>query len=238
MTETKKFSHEDKAYFERRKQFIEKYRDADFSFIADNWPMLAGTVNIARSLAIYELVKRVIDLPGHFCELGCWNGTNLIFLAKLGALLKPRSYTEVFGFDAFAGLQVFSDEKDGAAVQAGRGKYKGNPELLQDALRLHGLDDSVRLVQGNIEESLPEFLKQRKDVRFSFVYLDTDLYPSIRCGLELLYPLMLKGGIMAFDEYNLADWPGETSAVHDVLGHDVAIHAVPHTRQPTAYIVK
>ncbi len=237
MNPIKKFSPEDAAYFERRNRFTEKYSDAGFSFIADNWPMMAGTVNIARSLAIYDLVKRVSDLPGHFCELGCWNGTNLIYLAKLAQLTKPRSYTEVFGFDAFAGLQVF-DEKDGGAVQAGRGKYKGNPELLRDALKWHGLEDTVRVVEGNIEQSLPAFLEERKDVRFSFVYLDTDLYPSIRCGIELLYPKLLKGGIMAFDEYNLEDWPGETSAVHDVLGEDVVIHAVPMTRQPTAYIVK
>lgn len=237
MTYLKKFSAEDAAYFERRSRFMEKYGDAGFSFLADNWPMMAGTVNIARSFAIYELVKRVSELPGHFCELGCWNGTNLIFLAKLVQLLKPRTNTEVFGFDAFAGLQVF-DEKDGAATRTGRGKYKGNPELLRDALVWHGLEDTVRVVAGNIEQTLPAFLQERKDVRFSFVYLDTDLYPSIRCGIELLYPKLLKGGIMVFDEYNFADWPGETSAVHDVLGENVTIHAVPLTRQPTAYIVK
>ena len=83
-----------------------------------------------------------------------------------------------------------------------------------------------------------KLLDERKDVRFSFVYLDTDLYPSIRCGIELLYPKLLKGGIMVFDEYNIAEWPGETSAVHDALGADVALRTVPMTRQPTAYLVK
>ena len=237
MTPIKKFSPEDTAYFDRRAQFAGKYSDAGLPFIADNWPMMAGTVNIARSLAIYELVKQVSHLPGHFCELGCWNGTNLIYLAKLAQLLRPRSYTEVFGFDAFAGLQVF-DDKDGGAIQSGRGKYKGNPELLHDAVVLHGLEDTVRLVKGNIEQTLPAFLEERKDVRFSLVYLDTDLYPSIRCGIELLYPKLLKGGIMVFDEYNIAEWPGETSAVHDALGADVVLHTVPMTRQPTAYLIK
>jgi hypothetical protein len=200
--------------------------------------MMAGTANIARSLAIYELVKQVAHLPGHFCELGCWNGTNLIFLAKLVSLLKPRSFTETIGFDAFAGLQVFEEGKDSAATDADRGKYKGNPELLRDALTVHGLEQAVQLVEGNIEQTLPAFLEERRDIRFSFVYLDTDLYGSIKCGVELLYPKLLKGGIMVFDEYNLEAWPGETAALHDVLGPDVELRAVPLTRQPTAYLIK
>jgi hypothetical protein len=183
------------------------------------------------------LVKKVIDLPGHFCELGCWNGTNLVYLAKIMSTLKPQSCTEVIGFDSFQGLKTFDSKKDGP-TKGVEGKYKGNIELLQDVLLLYDLDEFIQLVKGNIEETLPSFLQDRKDMRFSFVYMDADLYSPTKVGIELLYPRLLRGGIMVFDQYNTEDWSGETSAVHDVLGSDVLIHTVDFTRQPTAYIMK
>lgn len=232
-----KFGTEDQAYFKKRDRFAKTYNDATLWFIADNWPLFAGVVNIARFLSIYDLVKKVINLPGHFCELGCWNGTNLVFLAKLVSILKPHSCTEVFGFDSFQGLRKIDTEKDASSGGA-EGKYKGNIELLEDVLRLYELDSLVRLIKGNIEETVPFFLQERKDVRFAFIYMDVDLYSPTKVGIELLYPRLVKGGIMVFDQYNIENWPGEASAVHDVLGNDVPIYSVPFTRQPTAYIIK
>ena len=233
----RKFSIEDQTYFKNREWFASRYEDAKLWFVADNWPLFAGLVNIARFLAIYDLVRKVIDLPGHFCELGCWNGTNLVYLAKIVSILKPQSYTESIGFYSFKGLKTFDTEKD-APARGAEDKYKGNVELLEDVLLLYDLHEFVRLVKGNIEETLPSFLQERKDIRFSFVYMDADLYPPTKVGIELLYPRLLRGGIMVFDQFNIEDWPGETSAVHDVLGSAVPIHGVPFTRQPTAYIIK
>jgi len=233
----RKFCTEDQNYFSKRELFAKQYGDIGFWFIADNWPLFAGSVNVARYLAIYELVKKVIDLPGHFCELGCWHGANLVYLTKIVNILRPLSHTEVIGFDSFQGLQTFDSGKDESDADR-RGKYEGNVQLLEDVLRLYSLQDTVRLIKGNIEETLPLFLQERNDIRFAFIYLDADLYSPTKVGIELLYPRLLKGGIMVFDEYNTEDWPGETSAVHDVLGGDVQVHSIPFTRQPTGYITK
>lgn len=253
-----KFAKEDQAYFDNRDRLAAKYHDANLWFVADNWPLFAGAVNIARCLAIYDLVKRVVDLPGHFCELGCWNGTNLAYLAKIVNTLKPQSYTEVIGFDSFQGLQIFDAQKDSTAEEL-MDRYKGNVELLEDMLHLYNLEGFVRLIKGNIEETLPRFLREREDIRFAFVYVDVDLYSATKVGVELLWPRLLTGGVMVFDEYNIGPlarlprksdvtpthnagdisyFPGETIAIHDVLGNDVQIHSVPFTRQPTAYVIK
>jgi hypothetical protein len=233
----KKFSREDQAYFTRRDRFAAKYSDAGFWFIADNWPLFAGIANIGRFLAIYDLIRDVIDLPGHFCELGCWNGANLVYMAKIIRILQPHSCTEIIGFDSFKGLETFVNGKDDSRHEK-KNTYKGNVRLLEDAIKLYNMDEHVRLVKGDIRKTLPKFLKARKDIRFSFVYLDLDLYAPTKLGIELLYPRLLKGGIMAFDNYNTEDWPGETSAVHEVLGDKVPIHGSPFSRQPRAYIIK
>ena len=237
MSTIQKFKTEDQTYLEERNRLAEKYGLENLWFVADHWPLFGGMANISRRLAIYELVKKVIDLPGHFCELGCWYGTNLVYLAKLVNLLRPQGYVEVIGFDSFEGLRNFDGQKD-SSPQGWEGKYKGDPKLLEDVLRLYRLEDGVQLVKGRIEETLPRFLEERKDVRFSFIYLDVDLYSPTRMGIDLLYPRLLKGGIMVFDEYNVPHWTGETSAVHELLGDDIPIHSLPFTRQPTAYIIK
>ncbi len=124
-----KFETDDRLYFEHRARFAEKYRAADCWFIADNWPLFSGRANIARCLAVYELVKRVIDLPGHFCELGCWNGANLVYIAKIVSMLRPLGRTEVVGFDSFEGLTGSTPGKDARRGDA-VGTYKGSAELL------------------------------------------------------------------------------------------------------------
>jgi predicted O-methyltransferase YrrM len=105
-------------------------------------------------------------------------------------------------------------------------------------LRLHELDEFTHLVKGQVQETLADFLAQRKDIRFSLIYLDMDLYEPTKLAIELLYPKLVRGGLMVFDEYNTSQWPGETSAVHEVLGEQVELKAVPRTRQPRAYLVK
>ena len=232
-----KFQSIDRAYFARRNRFAQKYDDAAWWFIADNWPLFAGRANLARFLAIYELAKQAAQRPGHFCELGCWHGTNLVFLAKILQILKPDSHTELIGFDSFQGLRQFH-ERDGQLRHRPHGKYQGNHRLLKDVLRLHHLEREVQVVKGPIERTLPRWLTQRRDIRFAFVYVDVDLYEPTKLGIEWLYPRLLKGGVMVFDQYNMPQWPGETSAVHEMLGADVQLLQVPGTRQPIAYLVK
>lgn len=231
-----KFINEDAEYFKNRKLFTERCWNKEFWHIADNWQLYSGYVNIGRSLAVYELLKQVIDLPGHIIELGIWNGANLMFMAKVVRLLKPNSLIELYGFDSFEGLQQFQ-EKDNPTSES-ISAYKGNEEILREIISLYKFEGFVHLVKGNIEVTLPEFLANRPELMFSFIYFDTDLYGSTKLGIELLLDRLLKGGIMAFDEYNTKEWPGETTAVKEVLGDKYRLYTINFTRQPTAYLIK
>ena len=232
-----KFKYADEKYFENRDRFAEQFcSGTDFWHIADNWQLYSGYVNIGRSLAIYELIKQVIDIPGHILELGTWNGANLMFMAKVLHLLEPNSLTEIYGFDSFEGLQQFQDEDRSESESVG--SYKGNEEILKELISIYNFNNFVHLVKGNIEDTLPAFLQENPEMMFSFIYFDTDLYGSTKIGMKLLWDRLLKGGIMAFDEYNLKEWPGETAAVNEMLGNKHRLHTINFTRQPTAYLIK
>ena len=48
--------------------------------------------------------------------------------------------------------------------------------------------------------------------KYSF-YVDFDLYKPALIALKNFIPLMSKGSIIAFDEVNNPNWPGETEAM-------------------------
>lgn len=232
-----KFSQSDGKYFSHRTKFAEKWAEQLTPwFVADQWPLFTGWVNIGRFLAISDLVRQVIDIPGNIIELGTWHGANLIWMAKLIRLLKPNSLTEIYGFDSFEGIKLTAaqDYLDPEHL----GKYVGNEELLRDVIGLYEFDEFVHLIVGNIESTLPKFLDNRPEMMFSLVYCDTDLYNSTKVALQRLEERLVRGGIVIFDEFNSAVFPGETMAVREVFGDRYQLRTINWTRQPTAYIVK
>jgi hypothetical protein len=52
----------------------------------------------------------------------------------------------------------------------------------------------------------------------SFAYFDFDIYLPTKVCLEAILPRLTKGSIIAFDELNCPEFPGETLAVMEVLG--------------------
>ena len=44
------------------------------------------------------------------------------------------------------------------------------------------------------------------------MFLDFDIYQPTKVALDYFLPRMSKGGIIAFDQLNNPDWPGETLA--------------------------
>lgn len=54
----------------------------------------------------------------------------------------------------------------------------------------------------------------------ALLYLDFDLYEPMKLALDKILPLMPKGAVVAFDELNCEDFPGETTALSEVIGID------------------
>ena len=72
--------------------------------------------------------------------------------------------------------------------------------------------------KGDAPKILKELLKKNQELIVSLAYFDFDLYePTLKC-LELLKPRMVKGTILAFDELNDKDSPGETLALMKSIG--------------------
>ncbi len=74
------------------------------------------------------------------------------------------------------------------------------------------------LVKGDASKSVPAYLKEHPEIILSFVYFDFDIYQPTRDVLEAIKPHLVKNSIVAFDELNCPEYPGETVALREVVG--------------------
>lgn len=97
------------------------------------------------------------------------------------------------------------------------------------------------LIDGDVQETLPKFVAENPGLRISLLHFDFDLYKPTKVALELLYPLVVRGGVVAFDEYGLQQWPGESQAVDEYfaeIGERPVIRRMPYSTQPAGYFIK
>lgn len=233
-----KFSSLDDVAKKQRSDFY-KDRHIDARFAVDNWPLLLGEVPMGIFLARFELLKRTLDIPGHIVEFGSFNGTHLVYMAKMLNLLSPHTLKKVYGFDSFEGLNQVVDAD--RLEQSDQGNYKGNLEFLREVIDSFELDEMIELEVGYIEETLPAFLQSNPHHTFSYVYMDTDLYQSTALALEACWPRLMPGGIIAFDEGYHDRFPGEGAAAQEFLATKAGQYRSGHihyARQPMFWIEK
>jgi hypothetical protein len=223
-----------------------------FQHVLELFPVYVRRLHLGRFLAHYELFKEVIDLPGCIVELGVYRGVSFFTWTKLMEIFCPGDRKrKVFGFDNFQGFQEFH-EKDGKPNRDYSKVVSGySPaavlEEVQELIRITNKDTFVpesercRLIIGDVKETIPAFLEENPGLRISLLHLDVDLYEPTKVALEYLYPLVVKGGVVVFDEYGLIPWQGESCAVDEYfgkMGSAPLIKKFPFTTQPHGYLVK
>jgi hypothetical protein len=233
-----KFKDADTKYLTQRKQVAKDVGFENLFEIADQFGLYSGIQTIAKSLAVYELVKQTLDVPGNIVEFGCWKGSNLLLMAKVLKLLQPNTMKEVFAFDSFEGLQTFTkkDNVDGGKL---RGAYKGNEKILREFIKLYEMEHWVHLIKGDATKTIKKFDKENSHMLISFAYIDFDLYTPTQEALKFLNKRLSVGGLIAFDEALLPEWEGEGRAMVEFLEENEGRYEpsiVKFTRQPTAVL--
>lgn len=234
-----KFNTLDKRYLDQRRSFSEVSGPRELWSVIDHWPLYVGTGNLSRFMAISDMVRETLDVPGHVVEFGSWRGANLMFMAKLLRIYDPHGCKLVHCFESFQGLETFSTQDGGAGSSEG-GTYRGNYDELRAMMSLNELEDDVVIHHGDILKTLPDALKN-EGLSFSFVYCDTDLYAPSRLILDSLHPRLSKGGLIVMDEWNYDKWPGEAIAVREFMeshGGAYEMRHVRNARQPSLVLKK
>ncbi len=192
-----------------------------------------------KPLIHYELFKQTMGVPGAFAEFGIFKGTSFIRFLTYRILLETVHSRKFFGFDVFGrfpGAELEGDKQLLEKYLQNAGDESISRQQLLEVLDKKGLSENVDLIEGDITETVPEFIKRNPGIRFSLIHLDVDLYKPSVVVLESLYPLLSKGGILILDDY--AIWEGETKAVDEYFANRyISIQRFSFAEAP-CYIIK
>jgi hypothetical protein len=220
--------------------------------VAKNFPIYSRRGTLKKFLAHYLLFRETIHLAGDIIELGVFRGTTLMGWANFLEIHNMGDrQKQVFGFDNFAGFDAIT-EKDGIEVGA-NDKVEGGfdsscfEEILGDAIDIFDSDrfvsykPRVKLVKGDICDTVPKFVRDNPGLRLSLLHFDCDLYQPTLTALRCLWPLVVTGGVILFDEYGIRPWEGESRAVDEFfeeIGEKVKIRRFDWCPNPGGYLIK
>ena len=167
-----------------------------------------------RVLYLYEFYKKISPLKGAVVECGI--GYSRTF--QILSLLANQDKRDVWGFDSFEGFPEPSKE-DKSLRNPKKGEWKVMTiEQVWKILEIIRLpSDSLRrthIIKGFFEDTL----KTSDTGPIVFLHLDVDLYQSYKTCLENLYPRVVEGGIVIFDEYDSIGYPGAKKAIDEFFG--------------------
>lgn len=214
------------AFYNLLSDFIDSVDEDNLKKI-NTFPVYATRQVITSFIERYELYKLCKNVPGSIIECGVAAGGGLMSFAHFASIFEPYHYVrKIIGFDTFEGFVHISDEdKTSKAdhLKLGGLKYDSY-ETLKKSIDLYNMNralghiEKIELIKGDISVTLPEYVKSNPSLVVSLLYMDMDLYKPTVDTLKILKDRLPRGAIIAFDELNHSDYPGETIAVMEALG--------------------
>lgn len=172
---------------------LKEFQTGDASFINDQ-KFLREFIKVQaitlvsphRCYHLWKNAQRCKKIKGDFAQVGIYKGGSAKLIAE--TLGKSKRF---WLFDTFKGLPSNSSVD---------GFYKGDfsDVSLSAVSKLFKENSGVRIIKGLFPQSatrLPD------NTKFSFVYLDVDLYEWNKQSLEYFYPRMERGGVIMIDDY-------------------------------------
>jgi hypothetical protein len=207
-------------YNEKRANVLKR---VDSQYVADAPFVFANRIAVTAALSRIELFKMVQDIPGAIIECGVYKGNSLMLYMQLSMILEPYAINRsIIGFDTFEGFASIDAKEDPSDINETMFSDTDD-SLIQEMIDANDLVRPVNriprceIIKGDIMQTVPAFPATRPDLVVAMLILDTDLYSSTKVALETFLPFMPKGAIVVLDEVAYRNFPGETSALREVL---------------------
>lgn len=220
-------THDQVSENRRRLFHLFQNRPMDDEDLLVNLGMYLRSGALAKLLYLDEIYRKVVGIPGHVIEFGVWWGQSIAMFENLRAVHEPYNHQRrIVGFDTFTGYPEVG-EKDIRSDIIDEGVYKvnaGYEKYLEELVDFHEKENVMghikkhEIVKGDVRETLPDWFARNPHAFVSLAVFDMALYEPTKVALEAIKPRLIKGSVIAFDEMNHKDYPGETEAAKEVLG--------------------
>ena len=183
-------------------------------------PMLE-IVSAARLLLFFKMFEEIKNLDGDVVECGVGWGSSFVQLA-ICVRLENRG-RKLWGFDSFEdGFPPSSDEDKSVYGQPKEGGWATDINSTFQKIKAVGIDKlfmryQISLIKGFFKDTLPDYHGNK----IALLHIDADLYNSYRDAYTYLFPKVVQGGIIIFDEYlnttEIAKFPGAKKAIDETF---------------------
>lgn len=110
---------------------------------------------------------------------------------------------------------------------------------VEESLTNMNIDKKYMLVQGDVEQTIPAFVKENPGFRISLLYMDVDIERPTYHALKNLWDRILPGGIIVFDEYEYHKFSESTGVEMFLKEFNLEYNLIStNFLAPTAYFIK
>lgn len=162
-------------------------------------------VSEERCYVLYTLAQQALALDGEFWECGVFKGGTAILLARLLSEKANGRAVNLHLFDTFSGMPETDAQKDRHRA----GDF--NDTSLAAVQRRVGAAHTASFHPGRI----PQTFAGMENSRIALAHVDVDIYQAVRDCCDFIYPRLLPGGFMIFDDYGFPSCPGARQAVDE-----------------------
>lgn len=226
----KVLSGSSQAEIQKRDEFLELFRDTPIpdSELLSNLGLYLNRQTLSRILFMHQLYEKIINVHGIVIEFGVRWGQNLALFESFRGMYEPYNYNrKIIGFDTFSGFPRIDNQKDGSYI--GKGDYavsEGYLKYLNKILDYHEAESPIshkkkyEIIEGDATETIGLYFEVHPETIVALAYFDFDIYQPTKTCLEAIKERLTKGSVVAFDELNCPEFPGETLALKEVFRLD------------------
>lgn len=214
----------------------------------NNLGLFLNSKDLARILFMAHIYELIIDVQGVVMDFGTRWGQNMALFAALRGLYEPfNRHKKIIGFDTFKGFPSVSP-KDGASdlMKVGNtATTKGYEDYLDKIMKsIEGCNPlshikKYDIQKGDASSEIKKYLHANPETIIALSYFDFDIYEPTKKCLQAIKPHLVKGSVLAFDELNDHDSPGETIALREVFGlNSLRLKRFPITSRVSYFVVE
>src|SRR3989338_1750944 len=212
-----------------RQKIVELFKNCPIpdDQLMPNLGLFINSKNLSSILFMDHIFKLIVDVPGAVFEFGTRWGQNVALFSALRGIYDPfNRHRKIVGFDTFTGFPEVSLE-DGKSEMMQKGNLiltKDYYEYLAEIMENHEQENPLshikkyELIKGDANLEIITYFKEHPETIVALAFFDFDIYKPTKKCLQTIKPHLVKGSILAFDEVNDPDSPGETIALDEVFG--------------------
>jgi hypothetical protein len=157
--------------------------------------LTSQTTRLAKSIAHWELYKKISNVPGDIVEVGTYKGASIIRFLTFREMTESQFSRNAICFDAFGQFPLTGRTEDDLFIEkfeeaGGEGITK---DELDKALKYKNFQN-YELIEGNIMNTVEPYLKKHNNLKIALLHIDVDVYDATFFCLNKFFDKVTRGG--------------------------------------------